>query len=256
MQQLFQNLINNAIKFNDKEQPTVAIEYEAIQGEHLFAVKDNGLGIETKYQEQIFEVFKRLSREGYEGTGVGLAICKKIVEQHEGRIWVDSEEGEGSTFYFVLDFELGKVITPDKDKLKKESLTRDGLTGIRVLMAEDNKINQIVARKTLAKWNVDLAIANDGVEVVDMFKKGEYDIILMDINMPNMNGYDACKAIRKLEQGKDEIPIIALTASAFATIAVEAKKVGMNDHLGKPFDPLELYDKIKNCIDARLSATV
>lgn len=102
IQQLFQNLINNAIKFNDKEQPRVAIECEERPGEYLFAVKDNGLGIEEQYQNQIFEVFKRLSRDGYEGTGVGLAICKKIVEQHEGQIWVESEEGEGSTFYFTL----------------------------------------------------------------------------------------------------------------------------------------------------------
>lgn len=102
MQQLFQNLINNAIKFNDKDQPIVAIDYEKRNGEHLFAVKDNGLGIEAQFQEQIFDVFKRLSREGYDGSGVGLAICKQIVEQHKGKIWVNSTEGEGSTFYFTI----------------------------------------------------------------------------------------------------------------------------------------------------------
>ncbi len=102
MEQLFQNLINNAIKFNDKKQPKVSIEYQHLSGEHFFAVKDNGLGIDSQYQDKIFDVFQRLSRKGYEGTGVGLAICKKIVEQHEGKIWVDSEEGKGSTFCFTI----------------------------------------------------------------------------------------------------------------------------------------------------------
>ncbi len=102
MEQLFQNLINNAIKFNDKKQPKVSIEYQHLSGEHFFAVKDNGLGIDAQYQDKIFDVFQRLSRKGYEGTGVGLAICKKIVEQHHGKIWVDSEEGKGSTFCFTI----------------------------------------------------------------------------------------------------------------------------------------------------------
>ncbi|MEL6628316.1 MAG: tetratricopeptide repeat protein [Bacteroidota bacterium] len=102
MQQLFQNLLNNAIKYNDKVKPAVTIDYHQRGQEHLFAVRDNGVGINAEYHQKIFDVFQRLSRSASEGTGVGLAICKKIVEQHEGQIWVESEEGEGSTFYFTL----------------------------------------------------------------------------------------------------------------------------------------------------------
>ncbi len=102
MQQLFQNLLNNAIKYNDKVKPSVTIEYHQRGQEHLFAVRDNGVGINAEYHQKIFDVFQRLSRSASEGTGVGLAICKKIIEQHEGQIWVESEVGQGSTFYFTL----------------------------------------------------------------------------------------------------------------------------------------------------------
>ena len=262
MTQIFTNLIGNALKFT--KQGGVTIETKILRVEYgkakiYFAVKDTGIGIPPAKQQSIFESFTQASEETsrvYGGTGLGLAITKRLIELQDSKIEIASIEGEGSTFYFVLEFELGKLIVPKKKTITGVSLTKDGIIGARILMAEDNKINQIVARKTLAKWKVELAIANDGLEVVDMYKKGDYDLILMDINMPNMNGYEAAIEIRKLEGHKGEVPIIALTASAFATVAEEAKAVGMNDHLGKPFNPHELYDKIKNALEAAKEVSV
>ena len=116
-------------------------------------------------------------------------------------------------------------------------------------MAEDNKINQLVARKILGKWNINLDIAEDGVEAVEMVNKNNYDLILMDIHMPNMDGYDATIAIRNMEDNdKRNIPIIALTASAFNTVSEKAIEIGMNDHMGKPFKPIDLFNKISQCL--------
>ncbi len=262
MTQIFTNLIGNALKFTKKG--GVTIETKILRVEYgkakiYFAVKDTGIGIPPAKQQTIFESFTQASEDTsrvYGGTGLGLAITKRLIELQDSKIEIASIVGEGSTFYFVLDFELGKLIVPQKKTVTGVSLSKDGIIGARILMAEDNKINQIVARKTLAKWKVELSIANDGLEVVEMYKNGDYDLILMDINMPNMNGYEASTEIRKLGGLKGKVPIIALTASAFATVAEEAKAVGMNDHLGKPFNPLELYDKIKNALEKSKEVTV
>ncbi len=253
--QIFTNLLGNAIKFTKEGHINLIAEVRSIEKDQAriyFAVQDTGIGIPEDRREVIFDNFTQATSSTtrlYGGTGLGLAITRRLVELYDGFIEVKSKVGEGSTFYFTIDFPLGKSIA-EVGQRQSMSLKRYGLEGIRILMAEDNKINQLVARKILKKWNVVLEVANDGLEALQLLKEYDYDIILMDIHMPNMDGYETTKQIRKLSSYKKDIPIIALTASAFSSVAEQAKTIGMNDHLGKPFKPDELFDKISNCISS------
>ena len=152
--------------------------------------------------------------------------------------------GVGSTFAFEILFALGDPIKQGGPQRIENNLSiKEGLENRRILLAEDNKINQLVAKKILSKWKVHLDIANDGLEVLEYLQKFDYDVILMDIQMPNMNGYEATKAIRALDNEKATIPIIALTASDYS-IAMNIKSSGMNDFLTKPFNPNDLHKRI------------
>ena len=187
----------------------------------------------------------------YGGTGLGLSITKNLVELHKSNIQLTSEVGVGSTFAFEVNFALGKpLVQRGAQRIENNLSIKQGLENRRILLAEDNKINQLVAKKILAKWKVHLDIANDGVEVLEYLRKYDYDVILMDIQMPNMNGYEATKAIRALDNDKSNIPIIALTASDYS-IAMNIKSSGMNDFLTKPFNPNDLHTRISKCIAER-----
>jgi len=255
--QIFTNLIGNAIKFTPQGSVTLISKIKEITDKDAtiyFAVKDTGIGIPEDRREVIFDSFTQAMNSTtrlYGGTGLGLAITKRLVELYDAKISVDSELGVGSTFYFTLTLPLGGRLVEDLPSQKGVSLSKVGLEGIRILMAEDNKINQIVASKILKKWKVQLDIANDGLEAIEKMKVKDYDVVLMDIHMPNMDGYDATEAIRAMEGRKGNTPIIALTASAFSTVAEKAKAIGMDDHLGKPFKPDELFDKIIQSIASR-----
>ncbi len=259
--QIFTNLVGNAFKFTNTGKITIQTKIVSKQQDSVgiyFAVKDTGIGIPQDRREAIFESFTQAmssTTRMYGGTGLGLAITKRLVELFDGEIDVKSIEGQGSTFYFNIEFPLGKTLTNHQlPGASRATLAMEGLEGIRVLLAEDNKINQLVASKILSKWNVELEIANDGLEVLDMVNKNHYDVILMDIHMPNLDGYDATIAIRQMNNiTKRNIPIIALTASAFSTVSDKAIEIGMNDHLGKPFKPAELFNKMYNCLFETMS---
>ncbi len=255
--QVLTNLIGNAIKFTEEGSVQIRAKIKSMSTNSAlvsFAVKDSGIGIPKDRQDAIFDSFTQAmgsTTRMYGGTGLGLAITKRLVELHGGTIKVDSRVGAGSTFYFDLEFPLGAIIRESSKAASSISLTMEGLEGVRVLMAEDNTINQVVAQKILSRWGVELDIAKDGLEVLDKMKSNDYDVILMDIHMPNMDGYDATIFIRNMkDKYKRNIPIIALTASAFNSVSDKAMELGMNDHLGKPFVPAELFDKISRCVKA------
>ena len=187
---------------------------------------------------------------------MGLAITKSLVDLHSSKIELTSIVGEGSTFAFRLTLTKGKPLAKEAIAPIENSLSiKIGLEGRSILLAEDNKINQLVAKKILSKWKVNLDIANDGLEVLDLLKVKDYDLILMDIQMPNLNGYDTTKAIRQLDGPKSTIPIIALTASAYSMVALDLANYGMDDYVSKPFNPNDLHTRIATLIDVRTVAT-
>lgn len=253
MTQIISNLVSNAVKFTQKGHVKIICSVQSIIDNHArikIAVEDTGIGIEKSRREKIFESFTQASSATtrlYGGTGLGLAITKRLVELQNGKIELDSEVGKGSTFSFILMFELGSNLTSQSAQgyANETSISRTGLKGKRILLAEDNKINQIVASKILKKWFVEVTIANDGLEAVEYVQNEDFDAVLMDINMPNMDGYEATRTIRKLaNERKNSIPVIALTASAFLSVEEAVIQAGMNDHVGKPFKPEELYQRI------------
>ena len=256
--QIISNLVSNAVKFTQKGHVKIICSIQNIIENHAkikFEILDTGIGIDKNRHKEIFESFTQASSSTtrlYGGTGLGLAITKKLVELQNGIIRVDSEIGVGSSFSFELAFELGQTLNATNFKRTNEesSLAKTGLKGRRILLAEDNKINQLVATKILSKWEVVVTVANDGLEALEYIKNEDFDAVLMDINMPNMDGYEATRAIRKLsDEKKNNIPVIALTASAFSSVEEAVIQAGMNDHVGKPFKPEELFQRILKVLE-------
>ncbi len=248
LSQVLGNLVNNAIKFTDHGNVIIYIIPKLIGEEMIsiyFAVKDTGIGIPPEKLQSIFEDFVQVNDKALrEGTGLGLSITKELLDLQGSTIKVDSTYGEGSTFYFTLDFpteteENQSIIEPTE-----EQDFSDSLSGMSILLVEDNKINQKVATNFLSKWGVQTDIADNGKIAVGMVQQKLYDVVLMDLQMPVMNGIDATKAIRKLGGNYAHLPILALTASAVLEIKDQATIAGLNDFITKPFKPITLYDKI------------
>ena len=249
LSQILNNLIGNALKFTDEGTVTITVRllcHKTEKVELLFAVSDTGIGISPEKINTIFEDFSQAAEDTsrkYGGTGLGLAITKQLVELQGGAINVMSTMMVGSTFSFQLGFQLGNVqsITanlPNTTNIKN-------LKGINVLVVEDNKVNQILVKKFLNNWEAKYQIAANGKIAVDLFSKNDFDVILMDLQMPVMDGYEAAHEIRLLENDSNKFtPIIALTASTLLNERERIVKVGMNDFLSKPFNPNELYQKI------------
>lgn len=246
LSQILNNLVGNAVKFTDKGQVEINVSLlnaSETSVELNFTVKDTGIGIPADKLLHIFEAFSQasaLTNRIYGGTGLGLAITKRLIELQGGKITVVSEAGKGSTFTFTLPF-----IKSSKESLPKETEMKNysGLSGIRILLVEDNKVNQKVANKFLTKWDARVDIADNGQDALHLLEINAYDIVLMDLLMPVMDGYEAIRKIRKLSKHKD-LPVIALTASAMSHEREKAFEAGVNDYICKPFVPSELYNKI------------
>jgi CheY-like chemotaxis protein len=213
-----------------------------------FVVKDTGIGISPNKLISIFEPFTQASIDTsrkFGGTGLGLGIAKKLVEMQDGTIFAESKPGRGSTFsvrlsfkQYVEQFNVGAIAA-------NGSTTLRNLNGIHILVAEDNKINQRVILKTLEKWGAKVSIAENGRVAIEMLTVKPYDIVLMDIQMPEMDGLEATKYIRStLLPPASNLPIIAITASALRLDYEKCVALGMNEYVPKPFKPDELYDKI------------
>ncbi|NEU07855.1 PAS domain S-box protein [Flavihumibacter sp. R14] len=247
--QILINLAGNAVKFTETGTVTISASVESQDRENttiLFQVSDTGIGIPKDKQATIFDSFTQASSDTtrkYGGTGLGLSICKRLVELQGGEITLQSVQDEGSTFSFRL--RTGKSIKPAFKSSVRSIRTSRSLKGTRVLIAEDNKINVMVAQRFLQQWDIECHIAENGLIALQMVQEEEFDLVLMDLHMPEMDGLEATAAIRNLKEiYYHELPIIALTASASEEVKDKVLKSGMNDYITKPFDPDDLYNKI------------
>lgn len=255
LKQILSNLIGNAVKFTEKGTITIEVRVLEEASDYIklkFDVKDTGIGIDEENLSKLFKSFSQAdasTTRKYGGTGLGLAISKSLTEMMGGSIGVTSKKGSGSDFYFSIVFnkvtdeqEILKLIKPTKNEpIKSESK--------RILLAEDNLINQKVATYTLKNLGCSFKIASNGLQALDLYKSEPFDIILMDIQMPEMDGLEATQAIREYEQAKGIVPgvtIIALTANALKEAIDEYLSKGMNGFLPKPFKPDELQNLIRN----------
>ena len=212
-----------------------------------FTVTDTGIGIPKDKHSVIFDSFTQASPDTtrhFGGTGLGLAICKKLIELQGGTITLESEPGKGSTFRFVLSL---------SESLKKEVSHRllevpenySGLEGKKILVAEDNKINFFVANKFLIGWGIIVTHAENGQLALDILEKEDFDLILMDLHMPVMDGIEATRIIRKSDNPRiKNIPIVALTAAIMSESHDKIEDLNINDYVLKPFKPHDLFERI------------
>ena len=239
------NILSNAVKYN-KENGYVYISCREIPSEQTamttleFVCRDTGIGMTEAFQKRIFEPFAQEhagSRTKFAGTGLGMPITKKLVEKMGGTISFESKEGIGTTFLIRIPF---RIDTDRKDRTEAEEKTETSIQGLHVLLTEDNELNMEIAEFVLRNEGTVVTKAWNGQEAVDIFRKsspGEFDVILMDIMMPVMNGYEAAKMIRSLDREDAKvIPIIAMTANAFIEDRMRAKEAGMDEHIAKPVD--------------------
>ncbi len=249
LNQILINLVSNAIKFTEEGEIKIVIKLiDQIEDKVnlLFSVHDTGIGIPTEKLNSIFEGFTQATNETtrkYGGTGLGLTIVKQLVEQQGGHIQVESNEGKGSVFTFRLSFKKGQE---DLIKTPVENVFADKLVkNLNVLLVEDNYLNQVLATKVLTNWKWKVDVAENGQIAVEKIQNNNYDIVLMDIQMPEMDGYEATKYIRKnFKAPKSTIPIIAMTAHAISGEVERCEQVGMNGYISKPFNEDHLYSKI------------
>ncbi|MBS1524829.1 MAG: response regulator [Bacteroidetes bacterium] len=253
--QIIFNLISNAIKFT--HHGNIWVYVSCLEDRHNtvnvnFSVKDTGIGIAKDNLEIIFEPFTQESistTRQYGGTGLGLAIVKRLLELQGLQIVVSSELGAGSEFSFNMEFPVSTEIVAVSEDKRPLTAGADILSNLRVLIAEDNMVNVMLMKKLFSKWGITPTIAENGERAIEMVQYGNFDIILMDLQMPVLNGFDAAVEIRKMRDPKKaNIPIIALTASALFDIKERVFNSGMNDYVSKPFKPDELREKMQNLI--------
>jgi len=238
LSQILINLVGNAIKFT--EEGYIHIGIKQIGEVYSFEIADSGIGMSIEQQSKLFESFSQADTSitrRYGGTGLGLAISKQLVELMGGKIGCESQLGQGSKFTFAIPFKKGNR----KNIKERESIDTNQLKmlkGSKILLVEDNLVNQEIVLGLLETTGIEIEIANNGKEAIDLFKGTDYALILMDLQLPIMSGIEACKIIRETDQ---KIPIIALTANAMREDIEQTQEAGMNEHLSKPIDISELY---------------
>ena len=252
VKRVMMNILSNAVKYN-RENGQIYISCMEIPSEQPemttmeFVCRDTGIGMTEEFQKCVFEPFAQEhtgSRAKFTGTGLGLSISRKLVEKMGGTITFESKKGVGTTFVIRVPFK----IDPDADKREEQKdVSEKSIKGLHILLAEDNELNMEIAEFVLQNEGADVTKAWDGQEAVELFRNsepGEFDVILMDIMMPVMNGYETTKMIRSLDrEDAKAIPIIAMTANAFTEDRIRAKEAGMDEHVAKPVD-VELLIKV------------
>jgi len=257
--QITTNLIAASCNYTNEGEIDVELELNELTTKEatlLLRISDNGVGIEPEKIDAMFKSFtdsETETFEGYASPGIPLAITKRLIDLQNGKIEVDSRLDGGTTFTVFLPFQLPIDMKESDKKMDKPSLGQ--LAASKILVVEDNKINQLVVAKMLRKLNIEVVTADDGLEALKIFDSEKFDLVLMDIQMPKMDGYRCTAEMRKTsDPEKRDIPIIALTASAFLTRKEKAKLFGMNEHVGKPFAPEELLEKIRSCLEVYKNA--
>lgn len=250
--QILLNLTGNAVKFTEAGKITLRIRVDEDNPKNVllrFEVQDTGIGVAAENVQRLFNAFEQadssMTRK-YGGTGLGLAISKRLVNMMGGEIGLTSQEGEGSNFWFTarLAKSAEALMSPvDLQQNTPDAQLKARFSGARILLVEDEPINQEVSRWMLEEVGLQVDLAEDGLQAVEMVKMNHYALILMDMQMPIMNGVDATREIRKLP-GYAETPILAMTANAFAEDRQVCLEVGMNDHIGKPVNPDVLYETL------------
>jgi CheY-like chemotaxis protein len=245
MRQILTNLCDNAIKFTSTGGIHITLQSTLKNGKDMlqFSVRDTGIGIAADKQKGVFEAFSQAdtsTTRRFGGTGLGLTICARLVELMGGKIWLESAEGNGSTFHFTLQVKrasrapqaAGQTVAPQVEDLKP----------LRILLVEDHPINQVLATTLLKKWGHQFVLAHNGREAVELFATQAWDVVLMDIQMPIMGGIEAAGLIRASEPPGQRTPIVALTANAMDSDRAATKLAGMDAHLAKPFTGKGLKD--------------
>jgi len=252
LRQIIINLVSNALKFTRQGEVNISIEVISNDEKKVrlkIAVTDTGIGIPEAALETLFNAFTQAdgsTTRKYGGTGLGLAIVSQLVGLMRGELGVDSVEGEGSSFWFIVDFDCTEKIVGEELPVmgEKAVLQLDS----KVLLVEDNPVNQIIAQKMLEKTGIDPVLANNGVEALKILAEQEFDLVLMDCQMPEMDGFDATREIR--ERGikalhDNELPIVAMTANVMAGDRERCLEVGMNDYIGKPVQRTHLESVLR-----------
>jgi signal transduction histidine kinase/ActR/RegA family two-component response regulator len=257
VRQILLNLTGNAVKFTERGSVVLRCTAEPLDASRVrvhVTVSDTGIGIAPDKIGLIFEAFSQedgSTTRRYGGTGLGLAICAKLAEQMGGRVWAESTPGTGSVFHFTAIF--GVPVSVVAEAATAPAGEAAASMPLRVLVAEDNSVNQVLARRLLEKQGHTVFMASDGREAVDLFQRHSPDVVLMDVQMPNMNGFDATAAIRLLPGGN--LPIIAMTANAMQGDRELCLAAGMSGYLSKPVRPRELYATLATITPAAAAAT-
>ena len=246
LRQVLLNLAGNAVKFTQDGsiKINVKINHASLEGVELeFCIKDTGIGISPAQVDKLFQPFNQAdssTSRKFGGTGLGLAICKRLVEMMEGKIWVTSSLAEGSSFYFTTRFGIGQEFEVNDNSDVELIEARSQLKGRSILLVEDNPFNQQVAKELLEKVGMEISLANNGVQALEQLRKTSFDIVLMDIQMPVMDGFEATRLIRENPNITTQC-IIAMTANAMAEDRQRCLAAGMNDFITKPITPDMLY---------------
>lgn len=257
LNQILINLVSNAVKFTHTGTIRVTCAVEKEDKRHCFvkiSVTDTGIGIPEDKLRTIFESFSQADASvtrRYGGTGLGLAIAKQLVEQQNGKIWVNSKKHVGSEFSFIIPYPKGKVNNIKSKRLL--SVSKETVPKLNVLLVEDNDINRLYAQSILKSWHCKIQTAENGLVAIEKVKNDVFDVILMDIQMPVMDGYESTRAIRLLPGPAAKIPIVALTANATKADINRCMEAGMTSYLPKPFTPEELFQKL--FIELKLKGT-
>jgi len=243
LRQLLTNLVSNAIKFTSEGE--VAVRLGTLHGGGVrLTVRDTGIGIAADALPDLFDAFTQAdasTTRQFGGTGLGLAICKRLVDVMGGELTCESQQGVGSTF--TADLPLREIRSQLSDTPEGGPIT---LTGVRVLVAEDNSVNQLVIERLLLRMGVEVVLVADGRAAVDAVREQAFDLVLMDLHMPVLDGLNATREIRALPEPAGSTPVVALTASALAADRARCLAAGMVDHLGKPIDPRALADVLRS----------
>jgi signal transduction histidine kinase/DNA-binding NarL/FixJ family response regulator len=253
LQQVLLNLAGNAIKFTERGDIEVSLHTLSQNGEACleFAVRDTGIGVPPSVQERLFQPFAQAdasTARRFGGTGLGLSICKSLVEMMGGRIWVESELGKGSTFYFTVRLPLAKELPPDFEAPLANPTA--ACVQLRILLVEDNPANQKLASYILQNRGHLVETAGDGQEAIELTEHNRYDVILMDVQMPEIDGLEATSAIRKREDGGRRAPIIAMTAHAMKGDRDRCLGAGMDGYISKPVNGEELIELVERLAGA------
>lgn len=251
LRQILNNLITNAVKFTEQGEIVIEIRKKETSGNRIylqFSVRDTGIGISTENMKLLFKSFSQVDGSNtrkYGGTGLGLVISKQLAEMMEGSMWVESEEGKGSTFYFSIPFDIGSK--PEENPVLptfKKDINRD----FKILIVEDDKVNQRIISRFLQELGYKIEIANNGIEAVNSFINDKYDVIIMDVQMPGMDGVEATKRIREYEKGEKHTPIIVMTARALYGDKEKFLSLGFDEYIPKPIQLESMLQAIERVL--------